>query len=223
MKKLSFLFCFLITLFFICSCSSTKTVSATNNELVASEISKIENAENLNEETIKALAILIKSKNNQSNNQDYVYSDKILEIVSSVENESAEFPENFNFEIVETQNQEWSVFISKTNLLEKLSEENIYVANMSNITPIYYNETFLKSIIVAGKEIPYKTLKEWFGLKSNNIKSFEMQNKVINIVGVGFDNDKIFDLEKAENLANAGNSHTDILVKIFDGYDIKIK
>ena len=223
MKKLSFLFCFLFTIFFVCSCSSTKTVSASNNEFIASEISKIENAENLNEETIKALAILIKSKNNQSNNQDYVYSDKILEIVSSVENEKAKFPENFNFEIVETKNQEWSVFISKTNLLEKLSEENIYVANMSDITPIYYNETFLKSIIVAGKEISYKTLKEWFGLKSNNIKSFEIQNKVINIVGQGFDNDKIFDIEKAENLANAGISHTDILVKIFNGYDIKIK
>ena len=50
---------------------------------------------------------------------------------------------------------------------------------MSDITPIYYNETFLKSIIVAGKEIPYKTLKEWFSLKSNNIKSFEIQNKVL--------------------------------------------
>ncbi|MBR2391083.1 MAG: hypothetical protein IKB06_01140 [Clostridia bacterium] len=224
MKKLYFVFCFLITLFFVCSCSSTKTVSATNNEFIASEISKIENAENLNQETVKALAVLIQSKkNNQSQKQKNSYSDKILKIVNSVKKDEVEFPKEFDFEIAVSKNQEWKVSISKTNLLEKLSEENITVANMSDISPVYYNETFLHSIIIAGKEIPYKTLKDWFGLKSNNIKEFEIQNKFINIVGVGFDNDKIFDLEKAENLANAGNSHTDILVKIFDGYDIKIK
>ena len=129
---------------------------------------------------------------------------------------------NFSFEYVKQNNQSWSIQIEKSKLLEYLSKNDISVSSLTNITTIADENNYISFLVVENVEIPYQTLKEEFGFKSNKITDIFVDNTVINISGEGVFNNEILDLEKVENLANLGKSHTEILVEIFNGYDIKI-
>lgn len=242
MKRLKYILIICLVIVSFVGCSKKDDIKTDNLEaMTICELEQIENVSNLNDETIKALAVVIRTnlKDNVDTNFAYIPNNKrIADLVYSTKGEIIQFDENNNYEedLAETsliindyilkdnkinysfnQNETWTVKIKKYQILKYLNKHNINLSNISNIEPVYTDENSIESIKIGSKNITYNELAKEFGLKSNKIINIENNLSEIIITGLY---DKNFNIDKANDLANEGKTYDKILESILKTYKI---
>ncbi len=207
MKKfLCLCICFL-SLFCLVSCGGAKEAKADSIEtIVASELDKIEGFETLDSEIQKAISVAVRTKLSnepeKSNQAKSKISKQAFMIASSTKGETLNLTKEQaqKIEIGKAQKLNWTKEIKKTQILSALSKHNIKLSNISKIHPKYDKDQNLKALDIAGKEIPYETLKNEFGLISNKITDIKTSLTSITIFGKNLKNECYFDITEAKQL-----------------------
>lgn len=216
-----FIFCFLP---FFCCCSNTKTeASASSQEdlLVLKELEQIENIYSFDDETVKALSIVIRTNNKNSNKSIEEYSPKnehIYNIVKSTSGKILTFknkPPVLNY----NKNDDWVVSIKKFDILKFMSSKNISLSNISEIEPRFDSNGLFLGLFVAEKFLSYEELKTEFKLPSNNIKNIKNEMSSVEIFGNGYENN--FDIEKADKLSKNGYNYESIINYFYEDFELK--
>jgi len=218
---------------------------------VAYELSNIDINHNLDDETLKALSIIIRTNlvnnssslnysnekvNENQNNFDHYYqiasstSGKILETNS---NEPILYKINSNFNNVDSysnietlnsnskDDSNWSLDIKKSKILSYLNKNNISLSNISDITPVFDDNGNLKHLTIGGKDISYSELKREFNIKSAKISNINDNLSYITITGTGLDESDYFDITIANNLAKDNYNFEQLLNHFFNDYILK--
>lgn len=231
MKKL-FLILICVCLCF-CGCSKNnstvptaeKQASATTNDVnlaVTKEIESQEGFEKFNDETIKALSIVVRtnllnSKNTEIQNDEYSPKSKhIYELVKQTNGlvlKSENDDEILNHIYIETNEveQEWVKDIKKVEILKFLTQNNISLSSLSNIKPERDENGRTTSLNLNGKIIPFEDVMNEFEIPSNNIEKIENKKTSIKIHGKGVGTGENFDVFEAEKLAKEGFGYEKIL------------
>ncbi len=230
MKKLNFVLCFIFILFLFSGCTNTKNLDTSANNidsLVAGQICNISGYKDFNDETIKALSVVIRTNilNNQNNeNLSYQNIDEhIMELTNQTKDEIlSEINEEIIIQTDKSEKDEiWQTTIKKSNLLEFLSENNISLTNISNIEPIFDENDNLTNISVGGKTLSFEKLKQFFNLKSQKIISVENNLTSITITGKYPENKETFIILDVQKQANLGKDYKQLLNYFFSGYKLK--
>ena len=229
MKKI-FVLCFVcLGLFFLCSCSfkpKSNTSGDTLETKVACCLEKIEGVENYDDEILKTLSVIIRTNiinGNEGEDSSAPSSQKFLDIASSTKGEVLTLSKEQKINLCYVpEDYTWKKEIKKSDLLSFLNKNNISLANIKNIEPVFdENKNFIE-LVVGGKHIGYEFLKKEFGLESSKITKIEKENNTIIIFGEGKDLDKLsFDICKAESLASSGKTYRQLLKHFFEAYDLK--
>lgn len=209
-KNMKKLFCFYLLFLFcfiFCACSTNKQSASADNldKYVASEIEKNYDTSSLDDETLKALSVIVRTKakdENVNTKKEYIISNKhILDIVNQT---SGLVLKNYEEpELTENQkSKDWCVSIKKYDLLKYLSENNISVSSISSIEPIFSDDKVLTGFIVGGKTISFEDISNKFNIPSNNIN--EISNNLTEIKILGTTTNQEFDIEKASQLSKNG-------------------
>ena len=183
------------------------------SEKIASEISSIENVNSLDDETIKALSLVIKSQ--ASSVETYPTKEfdspdpRILKLVKQVESESIPKRQKLTYE--KTIEKSWSKSIKKHEILKFLALQGISLSSISSAKPIYDESGNLSSIEIGGKKINYSDIKEYFKLPSNKITNIENKLSEIIITGEGYISEDVFNISHADSLAKKGMNYREIL------------
>jgi hypothetical protein len=234
MKKfLCFVFSVLCLICFS-GCGKQYIASADNlEESVASELSCIPNFENLDDETAKALSVVVRTKLKSSNenvdsnssqvsskssskissNSSSKPSAKSIKIAEQTKGEvlSLSKTDANNIQIFDGQNDTWSVSVDKSNILSFLSKKNISLSNISKFEPEFDNNKNLINLSVAGQKISYEELEQEFGLKSSEITSVESGLTNITISGKTPKKYGYFDITEASQEAKNGKTYKQLL------------
>ncbi len=214
MKKLFCFYLLFLCCFIFCACSSNKQSASADSldKYVASEIEKNYDVSSLDDETLKALSVVVRTKAKNKNvniQKEYNISNKhILDIVNQTSGLVLK-----NYEEPElTENQEskdWCVSIKKYDLLKYLSENNISVSSISSIEPVFSDDKVVTGFIVGGKTILFEDLSNKFNIPSNNIK--EISNNLTEIKIFGTTPNQEFNFEKASQLSKNGMDFKEII------------
>lgn len=212
MKRIIVCFFSFIIFCFCAGCSnSSKTASASSLDIaVTEELEQIENIESFDDETIKALSVIIrtKKKNNFSTSEYSPKNEHIYNIVKSTTGEVLENnSSNVNFSYEE--NDEWSVEIKKFEVLKYLSKSNISLSNISSLEPVFDENNNLLGLNIGSKFISYEELEKEFNLPSNKITNIE--NKSSSIVLTGTYDKSVFNIKKSLELSKNGNNYKAII------------
>lgn len=223
-----------------------KIVESSVEAMTLCELEQIDGIENFSDETIKALSVIIRTNNKNDNETNFAYIPNNKRIEKLVEetngkilvqknnedlnenniaspifigtlNENNQIKNNKLDYINSEGSKTWSVVIKKSAILNYLKKNNISLSNISDIKTNNDNDGKLLSISIGNKEIPYSSLKENFGIKSNKI--LKIENNLTNIVIYG-EYDESFDIYKAENLSSQGNTYDKILNVLVKNYEI---
>lgn len=188
---------------------------------IAYNLSQIETINDLSDETIKALAILSRTiicEDSVSNFDKNKIDKKILDLVNQTKNEkfsSSSLTKNYYF----SNSGSWKFEIKKSEMLENLSNKNIYLSSISKITPIK-KENVTTSFDINEKIITFKTINSFCDFKSNNISSVDISDTEISFNGIGLGNiGEGLNLDESEQLSKSGKNYTEILLNFDkDGY-----
>lgn len=237
MKYLRFfvlIFCVcLLSTALLCGCSKKENIVAgAADAMTICELEQIEGVENLSDETIKALSVIIRTNKQNENVKSFAYvpnNKRIADLVLktsgetiSMDNSSkistvALFPVSSNVDNEKIDyalgGDTWTVEIKKSKILSYLQQNNINLSNISDFKPLYSEDGLLTGIMLAGKTIPYETLRAEFGLKSNKIT--KISNSLTKIVVEG-EYVNTFLIEKAEALSLLGLDYNSILKSFLD-------
>ncbi len=221
MKKF-FLVTFICCLIFsFCGCSGKEEkTNVSESQAVASEICKIEDYESYSDETIKALAVIIKSniKNGENySTEEYSIPDQhILELVNQTEYLFEE--DEIKDKISINKNENWEHTVSKSKLLEIFAEKNESVSSIKDISLEKNADNRVTAIIVAGKRLTIQDIEDKLKLKSNKIDSINLSSSSVTFFGKGSGFGKEFDVSLAEELAQNGNSYEEIIKHFKNSY-----
>ncbi len=232
MKRLTYVFLLIFTLFIFSGCTKPIKYDAAESveHQVANNLESIENIQNVKEETIKALSVitrtnLLQEDNDFSENSSKTYSEehkKLYNISNKTAGEVLFDGENLaNIEILQTNNSEWESEIKKSTLLSFLSENNISLSNISNIEPNLDDNGNLVNLNIGGKIINYDSLEKNFNLKSNKITKIDNTISSIIIHGENIPSSTTFFIDEAEKLAAEGKNYKELLNHFFNGFDLK--
>lgn len=231
-KKVKFLSIILIiALTFIFSgCSNKKNQSTTAQTMeyaVAYELSKLENIENLDNETLKALTVVIRTnlsrnpKNAPQNiNKDSI-NEKYINISNETKNQILSEDKKTPAEVSYKYNSEegsWGKEIKKSEILGYMLKNKISLSNISNVEQIVNEDNELEYLIIGGKKIPFIELKDKFNLKSNKITSVLNKNTTILIQGEYDNNKNYFDFSKINQ--NNSQNYKDLLKNRYNNYSL---
>lgn len=227
MKKIYFLtlliFCF--GLFVACSKTGYEPTAQTVEHSVSQNLSNIEGIESFDDETIKALSVVvrtnIKNNNLKQDNSNNEINERILFLTKQTEGEILSNSDKIEIENIDD-NYTWEKNIKKYELLKFLNKKNISLSNISNIEPSLDESGKLNSLNFGGKNIEFKELQEEFGLESNKITNIENNVSSITIYGKGkIQNSPYFNIKKAQNLSNEGKNYKELLNHFFNGSTLK--
>lgn len=212
MKRIIVCFFSFIIFCFCAGCSNnSKTASASNLDIaVTEELENIENIESFDDETIKALSVIIrtKKKNKFSTSEYSPKNEHIYNIVKSTTGEVLEnTSHNVNFSYKE--NDVWLVEIKKFEVLKYLSKRNISLSNISSLEPVFGENNNLLGLNIGSKFISYEELDKEFNLPSNKITNIE--NKTSSIVLTGIYDEYVFNIKKSLELSKNGNNYKAII------------
>ena len=220
---------------FSCKKAPAQIEAQTMDYKVAETIENIDGIENVDDETIKALSVVVRSNilsENQNalayeNSYGSAYSGKnehILSLTKETANEILTKNESpASFEIVTDEKiSAWEVEIKKSDILKFLNKNNISLSSISKIEPEINESGELVSLCVGGKNIPYLSLKEEFNLKSSKITNIESTLTSVKIYGEGEDENKqIFNLKSSQKLSSEGKNYKELLKHFFNDFDLK--
>ena len=233
MKRLKLL---LITFICIClitgtSCKNTEdntTKAQTMEYAVAYELSNIEDIEKINDESAKALSIVIRTRlyyNKEYNNelQQNIENKNIDEKYLNIANQTSNMVLMDNDKLADVsytykEDEEWNTEIKKSEILTYMIKNRISLSNISDIEQIKNNDNELEYLVVGGKSIPFSTLKENFHLKSNKITSVKNNNSSILITGTTENNKNYFDYKSFKDKND--KNYREILKNSYNDYNI---
>jgi len=212
--KHSFIFILLTTFLLFASCKTLTPHSYSLNDYVAAEISKIENIESYSDETIKTLSIIYRTNLKYKDDLNLSkINDKILSLTKETNNLilSKQISINTNPKI-------WTEIINKSHILEFCKQNNINLANISDIQIIEDKNHNATTLNIASKEINFDKFALYFKIPSNKNISIENNTSFIKITGYGNQHNFEFDISYIEELAAKNYNYN----KIFDifGYDL---
>ena len=239
MKRLFFIFCFL-SLFIFCACDSNKQIEPVAekqvfaddiNNIICQEIQNMENSSSLDDETIKALSVIIRTNLKNQENDLILTKDTstvnksqnqhILNLVKETSGEVLTNEENEPLYLyIDDSNETWIREIKKSKILKFLSENNISLSSISNITIEKDEFERTQNLNLNGKIIPFKTLMNEFDIPSNNIYNIESDLTSIKIYGKGKGLYKNFDTNEAEMCAREGQKYQKILKNHYNNFQI---
>lgn len=232
MKYFKLFFYLLIIPFVLvgCSKSSNENEAINMNYSVAEELSKIENIEELDDETIKALSVVIRT-NKMLNNDTVLNKDEyqavnehILELTKETDGQilsNTNEPLKIS-QTVEKEETTWKRTIKKSELLNFLNKNGISLSNLSNINPIFDDEGNLTYLSIAEKNISFDVLKEEFDLKSPTIIDIKNNISSITIIGENVETQtQVFVISNAQEMAYSGSDYKQLLKHFYEGSDLK--
>ena len=242
MKRLG-LILICICLCFCCSCSkkesNTQVASkqAHASELdkqVAFEIENYKNIDSLEDETIKALSVVIRTNilngeiEKKSTEEYSVKNEHILKLTTETSGEILSKENNSNDSVTiyiedESEPEEWTKEIKKVEILKYLKKKDISLSSISNIKNKTNDNGRTQKIIVGGKEINYNEIMKEFDIPSNNLKSITNNISSITIIGIGKGTENNFNIFEAENDAKNGQNYKKILKNRYNDFNIITK
>ncbi len=194
---------------------------------VAKKVGEITEGEEYSPETLKALCVVVRTNliNEEITNTSYAKEDEVDQTLLKYSKETSnEYLKDAGSEDILTQKIEitktaeskqidetWIKEIKKVEILEFLNNNNISLASIKNVEPIFSEEGECLSLVVGGKEIPFKIIKEEFNLPSSHIINIDNNISSIIVEGKPDKNKQVFDLFQAETLAQEKNSYKIIL------------
>lgn len=226
MKKI---ICFIsiLSIFIFVGCKNIEINEVKQDDLTIQIASKLQNLDNnYNEETLKAMSVVLRN-NILINNEKYEakqekIEEKYLLIAESTKNLVLK---NDNNDIIEisfenNENYTWQKNIKKSEILEFALKNKISLANISSVEPVTENDKVI-GLKIGKKFIDYKQLADEFCLQSNQITNISSNKSEIIITGKnkGFYN--YFDIYKAEKLSNNNYNFKEILADFFDNLFLK--
>lgn len=245
MKKFKFIvlsFCFIFVLIFSVSCSKKQDNSpvaveqAYGNSLnlqITKELESFENISSLDDETIKAMSVVIRTnlvnenqnENNLKNNEYKPTNNHIYELVNEtdgeiLENENSSEKINHLYINEKDENEVWVKEIKKVDILNFLKTQNISLSNLSKFENNQDENGRTKNINLGGKSLNYKLVMEKFNLPSNKIYSIENHLSSITIRGIGSGTEEEFFINDANNEAKAGENYQKILKNRYNNFKI---
>lgn len=243
-KNLIFILCLFMFVFAGCSKNNDTSFvadkisdqSQTENQttlLVLNELEKIENINNLDDETIKALSVISRTNilnNNATFDNDLIiekssYNERLINLINETEDEILSYENNdtkLDNILIETktENNIWKKEIKKGDILKYLKENNISLANISETEYEINDEGFVENLIIGGKNISLKTLSKEFGLPSTKIINVENNLSSIIVYGQGKGNELNFNIEESISLAKNGQNYKKILKNRYNNFQI---
>lgn len=184
-----------------CACKEQKqnqSKAVDINLATAAEIESIDGFENFDDETVKSLALVIrsnfenfgssgvsdsvKSKEPSIKNNEQMHK-KIYSLVLLSESENNEPLKSKTIINITDNSSDFSQEIKKVDVLKFIAKNNISLSNISSIEPKFNDKNELEYLSVGGKKISYKDLKKEFGLNSNKIKSVDSTKNSLIICG----------------------------------------
>lgn len=227
-------------LVFCVSCSSNQKTEPVATELgyvnsidnqVAYEIENIKDIDSFDDETIKALSVVVRTNilnDNSSINKTEVKAtnERIINLSNETSGEVLANEDNqiltnkINIETSENKTQ-WVKEIKKIDILKFLNRKKIKVSNLSKINQIKNSDGKTQLIDIGGKFISYKEIKNEFNLPSNEIISIKGNVSTITISGYGDDFD--FNINNVKNLSLEEKSYKNILKYRYNDFKIITK
>lgn len=209
------------------------SASASNLDLqVLQKIESIENIESFDNETIKALSVVVRTNiinsENYKNQTTFEYnpkSERIHSLVSSTSNEVL-FNNESKIDTIyidnNNDNKTWVQEIKKVDILKYMKDNNISLSNISEIETETTEEGFVKNIVIGGKNIDIKKLMKYFQLKSNKITNIKNKKTSFIVEGVGEGNEFNFNINETQKLAKEGQNYKKILKNRYNSFQIII-
>ena len=234
MKNLFIVFIFIIVTIF-CGCKTNTTNEPVAEKqvfenptdiFIASEIENMENSSLFNNETIKALAVVIRTNLEMENvdtshNEYSLKNEHIYNIVKETSNEIISFNEDNNKQLyIEQENDDWVLEIKKFDILKFFKENNISLSSISNITLEKDDDGKTKNINLNGKIISFYDLAVYFNIPSNNIYKIENKISSIKLYGKGKGFYKLFNINESQKMANEGKNYEKILKNHYNNFQI---
>lgn len=200
--------------------------AVSQNEQVAYELEKIEGIENFDDETIKALSVILRTNllknetlpdlNTTTSNQ------RLVELASQTDGEILVEENSNSFEPFKITAEEvvWKKEIKKADILKYLKENNISLSNLSNIETEKQSDGRTKTLKVGGKGFDIKELINRFDIPSNNIYNIENKLSSIIIEGKEYGMTKNFVISEAQKEAKEGQNYKKILKNRYNNFNI---
>lgn len=210
MKKL-YIFLFVFLTIFSSGCKSNKTAEASQLDLaVLQELEQIENIESLDDETIKALSVIVRTKHkNNSQKSKLNYKPKNEKILKLVKMSKNDILKNENPNTFFAKSKTWKKIFEKHEIFKILSNNNISLSSLSQISPGVDENQNMLGVFFGQKFIDSKTVAEMFELESENIVSVSLLENQVVFEGV-FSKEQFF-IEDAEVLSKKGYNYKDII------------
>lgn len=223
MKKHFWFSLFILFCFIFCGCSqSNPTASADDLDMyIASEIENNYNTPALDDETIKALSVIIRTKVKKENielKKEYNISDEhILNIVKQTNGKVLKNNGELAY-VDQPTSEDWIVYIKKYDLLKYLSEKNISVSSISSIEPLFSDDETLVGVVIGGKTISFEALSKRFNIPSNKIK--DISNSLTDIKIKGTSQKNKFNVEESVRLSKNGMDFQGIINHFYGDFII---
>ena len=213
MKKIFIFTVILSFLFPLCGCKKNTTLEAdATNQKIASQICKIENYQDLSEETIKALSVVFRTNlKNGENVSAFEYSTIDEKILSLTNETSGETIDNVSEIIQIDKNEEWTQIVPKTKILEIFANKNESISSFANISLQKNDSNKIENLIISEKKLSLNDLKNNLSLKSNKIEKVETTKNSLIFYGKGLGFGESFDIIEAETKAKKGDSYKGII------------
>ena len=169
MKKIKLSLIIIICFFIIfgTSCKNNEEIQTTAQTMeyaVAYELSNIEDVDSLDEETAKALSIVIRTRliNNPEESPQNIDKSNIDEKYLNIVNKTSNQILNYNNNIAEvsyayTEEEEWSSEIKKSEILSYMMKNKISLSNISDIEKLENDSGELEFLVIGGKSIPFSS------------------------------------------------------------------
>lgn len=228
-KLLSILLIFVCVLFSACS-SKTSASAETKTDQVSTILDSIDGFSTLDDETLKALAVIIRTKQislgdiDNTNNQKNSSPSERAEYISSITD--GEVLDDFGLESTNLdygyfESKTWKRKLDKADILIGLNKLNISLSSLKNITPNFEQKKLnatdekttkvLASLTADSKTIDAEKLSEIFELESSLITDFSYDYKVITIFGKTQKPSGYFDITESVLLSKQGMNYEQLL------------
>ena len=207
------------------SCSTAKSNKNTqqfSNLEIIKELESIENISNLNDETIKALSVIIRT--NQKNKTifekiEYTPKNKHIELLVNQTKNEVLMNKSKTHKQFSTNTNTWSKTIKKSHILTFLKKKNIKLSSIAKIKPNFSQNQTLESLSVGEKIISFEELKNEFDIPSNKITKIEQNISSITLFGL-HNNFIYYNITELDANSQKFSDYKQLLKHFFNDFDL---
>lgn len=210
MKRLPYILAVILFSLFFSSCKNINTEQSNLDAYVASELSKIESINELNDETIKTLSVIYRTSVQKNDDLTIADIDKEVEHLTR-QTSSITLSKPIKVSI---SNKPWLKTINKSELLDFFKLKNISLASFNIIKIKNDNFNNATHLIIGSNEISFLDFLNYFNLPSNKNITLYDEGNIFKIEGFGEGINFDCTIEDINNLADNNMNYYQILEKI---------